>query len=129
MKLEIGDISQKTHLYLRREIVRVTPRAIFILSEDLELSFKTNGKQDSVTVPAEFVTDLASVPRFLQWIVSKTDGIEASVVHDYIYAHPKGRTKLFADRLFNAMLKGQVTLLRRWLMYSAVRLHFWGGNF
>lgn len=43
-------------------------------------------KHKSVTVPAGFVTDLASIPRVF-WSILRPDGsyMQAAVVHDYLY--------------------------------------------
>ena len=47
-----------------------------------------------VTVPAGFVTDLASVPRLL-WAIVPRDGLHngAAVVHDFLYQH-RGRPQV-----------------------------------
>src|SRR5688572_8939607 len=39
-----------------------------------------------IQVPADFVSDLNSIPRFLWWASTPTDFPEAGVIHDYLYA-------------------------------------------
>lgn len=38
----------------------------------------------TVTVPAGYVTDLASVPRWLRWTVDRDELAPAAVLHDYL---------------------------------------------
>ncbi len=85
---------------------------------------------ETITVPAGYVTDFASVPR-LFW----TMGIDplgkparAAIIHDYLYS-TGGRiktppyTKAEADRIFyDAMGALGVGSVKRWLMYQAVRV-------
>lgn len=79
--------------------------------------------EEIVTVPAGFVTDLASVPRAL-WSIFPPHGswAKAAIVHDYLYSSGK-TSRVYADRVF---LEGMevlgVPLLKRQLMYWAVRL-------
>jgi hypothetical protein len=97
----------------------------------------------SFTVPAGFVTDLASVPRLL-WCIVPPFGRHgpASVIHDALYRlRPKieysmpsgdGRpafrcitelARAQADRIFRiAMIDDGVPKWRAWAMYLAVRL-------
>jgi hypothetical protein len=75
------------------------------------------------TVPAGFVTDLASVPRWpLVYLLAGGTANEASVVHDFLYS-----THLVPRAVADAVLK-EASLLtgvpkwRAWLMWAGVRI-------
>lgn len=56
----------------------------FALTEPMTFVIGSSGK--SVTVPAGFVTDYASVPRSLQWMIGKQGRYSrATVLHDFLY--------------------------------------------
>lgn len=80
-----------------------------------------------LTVPTGFVTDFATVPRFLpiSWWLAGDTAHAAATVHDYLYTYRATEhvTKKDADRVFyEAMcLNGEPTW-RRWLMWGAVSL-------
>lgn len=76
-----------------------------------------------ITVPAGFVTDLASVPRIL-WPIFPPNGkyAKAAIVHDYLYSQGSV-SRLYADKVFAEAMK--VLRVPSWkikLMYYAVRL-------
>ncbi len=78
------------------------------------------------TVPPDdepFVTDLASVPQLLTWLVPKSGRhLPAALVHDAMVRDP-GIDRFDADRIFrDAMGDLGVRLIRRWLMWTAVSL-------
>ena len=80
-----------------------------------------------IEVPAGFVTDYASVPRFL-WSIFPPHGAArlASVVHDYLYSL-RECPRAIADAVFLVAMKTSgVVAWRRWAMYLAVRL--FGGS-
>lgn len=83
----------------------------------------------TVTVPAGFVTDLASVPRLpvVYWLTGGTSN-EAAVVHDYLYS--KGTvSRATADAVLREASKAcGVPAWRRWLMWAGVRA-FGGSHF
>ena len=92
---------------------------IAVLDQDFQVRW--NGV--TIRVPIGFGTDLSSIPRVVpKWIASKFDGIEASVVHDWLYVSGE-QSKYFADSLFYQMLADDPTVpwWRRELMYRAVR--------
>ncbi len=82
-----------------------------------------------ITVPAGFITDLASVPRAL-WIIFPPFGkyTGAATIHDYLYVMggkiPGGArvyTKAYADGIFReACLVEGVGKIKAWLMWKAV---------
>ena len=82
----------------------------------------------TVTVPAGFLTDLASIPRPLWNIlppVGKYD--EAAVVHDLLYQQaPDGWMRAQAVAVLReAMEVCGVNALQRWMIYQGVRAGGW----
>ncbi len=83
----------------------------------------------TITVPAGYITDFASVPRapilFLAW---GDTGHKASVIHDYLYStKPAIMNRLNADRVFReALLVSGVSEDDAEAMYFGVR--FGGAN-
>src|SRR5262249_46284236 len=74
-------------------------------------------------VPVDFVTDFASVPRALIWLIPRY-GVytKAAIVHDYL-CKTKVVPRADADGLFRRiMAELHVPFLRRWVMWAAVRL-------
>lgn len=65
----------------------------------------------AIAVPAGFMTDLASVPWFARWYVSRDgDHTKAAIVHDWLYAFASARTwpdvsRLDADLVFLEALR------------------------
>ena len=87
------------------------------------------GRDQVFTVPVHFVTDLASVPQFLTWLVPVA-GLQdrAAIVHDYFCtALEDGKPVVSArdaDGIFRRMLRELgVPTVRRWLFFTGVR---WG---
>lgn len=84
------------------------------------------GRDETFIVPKDFETDLASVPRLFQNIIPPSGfHNKAAVVHDYLY-----RTDIVsrrdADGIFRRIMKENgVGVVRRWVMWSAVRLFGW----
>ncbi|NDU95703.1 DUF1353 domain-containing protein [Spirosoma terrae] len=98
-------------------------RQCFWLVESLVITLSTGL---TLTIPAGFCTDFASVPKLLWWIFPPVgDHILADVVHDYLYAsHLLSRAD--ADREFLLLMKHLRPLPRSWvdnhLRYLAVRI-------
>jgi hypothetical protein len=102
---------------------------------------------ETITVPAGYETDLASVPRVpLVWEAFGGTGNKAAVIHDWLCCHPEQCARARADALFlEALAVEDVELFgaekgwkgwalnrailpaRRRIMYFAVRL--WGEIF
>lgn len=98
-------------------------RQLWQLDRSLWFAMNVNGGDVTVFVPREFVTDFASVPRFL-WPIFPPAGAwcEAAVIHDYLY-HTQACSRFLADALFReAMFQCGVPLWRRVAMYYAVRI-------
>lgn len=105
-----------------------------------------HGERDTFTVPAGFVTDFASVPRFLHWLVLPYGAYtRAAVLHDWLLTElaewvREGRANVVirpldgsrdqplansrdADGIFRrAMRDLGVSWAKRWAMWAAVRL-------
>lgn len=113
--------------------VNIAPDGIYVLTAAVAYQ----GRDDTFTVPAGFATDLASVPRYLTWLVPVA-GVQdrAAIVHDWLCtqlehwyrncyeeeqpAVPSGDV----DGIFRRILRELgVPLVRRWLMWAGVR---WG---
>lgn len=96
----------------------------YILTED----YRVRVKGYSVKVPCGFITDGASIPRFL-WSAfgSPFDPkhMAGAVVHDYLYM--SGILKRgIADTIFRILLqRSKVTSKKAWTFYYAVRLFGW----
>ena len=80
-----------------------------------------------ITVPAEFESDGASVPRFFWRVVfppGDAQALRAAIIHDYLYREkPTGWTRIAADNLFYKVLTGDgVPKWRARLAYWGVRL-------
>jgi hypothetical protein len=93
----------------------------------LHSELKYVGKWDSFVVPIEADTDFASVPRVFVWFLpSYGRYTKAAILHDWLWRHavPAGNLTLpEADAIFRrAMRELDVPFLRRWFMWSAVRL-------
>lgn len=81
------------------------------------------------TVPAGFLTDGASIPRFA-WFTTGTPydprHIRAAVVHDFLYQTVNGVTRLEADAIFRALLlRDSVSEYQAAKMYWALRIGGW----
>lgn len=95
---------------------------------DREFSYEVGnlGSGDVITVPKGFVTDCASVPfPFKMFIPVSGLYNQAAVLHDYLYA-TQTRSRKEADNIFlEAMTVLGVNVIKRQLMYRAVRLFAW----
>lgn len=103
---------QHTDLVLIRRVTRPHADTQFVLGAPFRVG--------PWTVPMGFETDLASVPRAFRNLVSKVDGIEASVIHDWLYDR-RLVPRDVADKVFFELLRDAVPAWKRWTMYAAVR--------
>lgn len=85
--------------------------------------FRFDDGTNRFDVPEDDVTDLASVPRFLTWLVPRYGRHTlAALLHDHLQDHTSVSSAQ-ADILFrDSMGQTGVPLSRRWLMWSAVAL-------
>lgn len=86
-----------------------------------------SGQLQRFEVPIDSPTDFASVPRMFVWLLPRYGRYtKAAILHDYLWriAVPAGHLSLRdADGIFRrAMRELGVPFLRRWIMWSAVRL-------
>lgn len=80
----------------------------------------------TISVPKDFITDFASVPRIpgIWWIAGGLAD-EAAAVHDWLY-NRKIVDRKTADRIFLEATKASgVSAWRRYIMYAAVRALGW----
>lgn len=86
------------------------------------LVYRVGTSEDSVVVPAGFVTDFASIPQAFQSLFSQLGPhLLPAVVHDYLYWE-QSCTREQADRIFLlAMEEMRVPTTDRTLIYGAVR--------
>lgn len=108
------------------------------------LTYQPGEAGEQITVPAGFVTDLASIPRWA-WVLLPPDGpwVKAAIIHDFLYAtggngvwkrHAPGTTRAKpysraeADRILRqAMHNRGVDVVRRNIIWAAVRVGGWAG--
>ncbi len=93
------------------------------------------GPGSVVTVPAGYVTNLGSIPRFYSWIISPGEMREASIVHDYMCnekftdgpgEHYSGYSRWLADAvLYEALQRQGFRWPTRFSIFSAVRIWAW----
>lgn len=81
-----------------------------------------NRDTEVITVPDNFATDLASVPKAL-WAIFPPFGhhAKAAVLHDYLYGQGIRPRKQCDEIFLEAMAAMGVSKTRRYLMYWAVR--------
>ena len=92
-------------------------------------SYKINNR--IIEVPANFITDLASIPKIL-WNIFEPAGenyTRAALVHDYLYSKNCIYTDISrkeADQIFLEIMKERgVPFWKRHLMHKAVRMFGW----
>jgi putative uncharacterized protein FNV0804 len=103
------------------KLLTVPKGEVFELVQDF--IYDVNGYR--ITVPKNFTTDYASVPKALQVIIHK-EGThsEAAVVHDFLYSryNDTGINRKLADKIFLFIMKEcGVPFTRRITMYLSVR--------
>ena len=94
----------------------------WVVVKDWQVVVKSGTKLETITIPAGFRTDLASVPRlpFAYWLTGGTANRPA-VLHDYIiYKRPWGEA---ADIFLAAMKAEEIGYVHRYSMYWAVKAH------
>ncbi len=85
-----------------------------------------DGFNHEFEVCENFATDLVSVPSVFAWFVPRAGRYaRAAVLHDYLWRYPDrtGCDRRQADYRFRRqMQRDGVSLLRRWIMWAAVRM-------
>lgn len=106
----------------------------------LEEAYSYPDGPNTITVPAGFEFDLASIPRPLWWLISPFElSIAAPLIHDFLSQHkgdppagsitpPRIYSRAEADRLFRHIMEIEgVPRWRRLLAYVGVRTFGWLG--
>jgi hypothetical protein len=92
----------------------------------LEREIVYTGNTERFTVHRGFVTDLASVPGMFTWLIPRYGKYtKAAILHDALceLARQHRFKRWEADGIFRrSMRELQVSFLRRWIMWAAVRL-------
>ena len=94
---------------------------MYILNSPIKWQPKSGGSHRAVTVPAGFVTDLASIPSIF-FSLFRPDGeyAHAAVIHDFLYWE-QITTREEADEIFKqAMIDAGVSSIERRLLFEAV---------
>lgn len=86
----ITDFCYETRLVLAREpkaiATNLDRRASYVVYEDYTVRYAVDGVLQRLTVPAGFITDLASVPRVARSIIGRVGPhLEAAIIHDYLF--------------------------------------------
>jgi len=86
--------------------------------------FTENTKIGTITVPKSTITDLASVPRLLWWIIPPFGRYsQAAVIHDYLCVNSNICDRKTADEIFyDLMIKYKTYKWKAKLMYCGVRV-------
>ena len=95
----------------------------------------TNISPVAITVPTEFITDLASTPRILWAFIAPFDVARAAIVHDLLYKTIRqyrwnkganeedkeliANAKKASDKVFHLAMKDASPKVSRWKIYSA----------
>ena len=81
---------------------------------------------DVIEVPKGFVTDFASVPRLIQWLVPRWGKYgNAAIIHDWLYWQQGGSRREADLVLLEAMAVIKVFPLLKYVIYCAVRIFGW----
>lgn len=92
-----------------------------------DLIYESDVAHRTITVPAGFQTDLASVPRLpLVYLLAGDCARQAAVVHDYLYSTGIVSRSVADEVLREASAITGVPTWRRMLMFAGVRL--FGGS-
>lgn len=96
----------------------------FMLNEPY--SYRIGKTQETLTIPAGFVTDYASIPAIFRGIFERQGRYSrAALVHDYLYATGACSRKQSDNIFMIAMKESRVSKLTRGAIYGGVRV---GGN-
>ena len=110
-------------LFLTNLVVEEISKRNWRLHEPLRYQRGTSG--EIIEVPTGFVTDFASVPRWVPfaYVIFKDEGRKAATIHDYYY-RVVGKSKHEADMLFYGALRDSpdVPLWKIYFLYWAVCL-------
>ena len=96
------------------------------LTKDFVYTYGKNGHCSQWTVPENFKTDFASVPRWLNWLISPVGRLRRpAVVHDLHYRE-KAIPRFLADALLvTAAVEEGLPVWKACLAFFALRLFGW----
>ena len=95
-------------------------QGLFEVAQPFTFDIGFLGSGETVLVPAGFVTDFASIPRFARSLFPTSGKVaKAALLHDYMLLLNDPRA---ADAFAEALKVAGVGKVRRWLMVAAVRL-------
>lgn len=108
-------------------VVELIGKNLWRVYKEFEYHIGTYPSEEVIKVPAGFVTNFASVPRFLWPIISPIDTHgKAAVVHDYCYSKNNIYTRKRSDLIFReGMGVLEVKPWKVWCMFWAVRSCGW----
>jgi len=103
------------------------------LIEPFEYYVGSENSKETIVIPAGFITDFASIPRFFWSLIGHPVGeyAAAAVLHDYLYScqgviPERVYSRKRCDQIFlEAMGVLGVGLIKRSLMYASVRSLGW----
>lgn len=102
-----------------------------------EVGVKVDARSGKITAPKGLKTDMASVPRFMWWLIAPFDVARAAVIHDVLYSKIRHyryhggsddvafRAKKVADLVFKHAMddaEPPVPSWKKWNCYQAVNL-------
>ena len=107
-------------------IVKKRPDGLWELMEPLEYHVGDENSTEVITVPKGFVTDFASTPLGVRNLFPK-DGpwTGAAIIHDYLYQKKLYSRKKCDDIFLEAMKVCNVSRIKRWTMWVALRGFGW----
>lgn len=117
-----------------RQTAWLAGRAVWTTSQPLR--YQSARLEAELVVPAEFITDHASVPRLpLIWLIAGGRAIRSATLHDFTYQFGyvilrdgsfRSLTRQECDALFYESLRADpisgANRMIAWLMYRAIRL-------
>ena len=102
------------------------------IDSDSLIAVGLGGKMHEVKCPKGFITDLASVPRIIWWLIVPCDVARAAIIHDLLYKtirnyRAKGGTdkkviaaaKKASDNIFLMAMIDASPSVPKWKIYSA----------
>jgi uncharacterized protein DUF1353 len=94
----------------------------------LESTLIYQGEKDKFIVPAGYITDFATVPRIVVWLIPRFGRYTpAAILHDWLLTDDPTISSRDKDGIFRRVLRElEVPFVMRWLMWTGVR---WGALF
>ena len=93
-----------------------------MLLDPFTVSLQVDGKSRTFTVPAGFVTDLASSPRAVWNLVAPWDIACAAIVHDYLYTKQGHAEYKLSRKESDSVMYDIITLTKgKWMAFACLR--------